>query len=103
MNLIFSLVVLSSIINIVVSKNVDQMTMELDLTNFDPENPPVTPVEIITKNISNVKSFCVRYYVASVKNQGIFTTPKSKIGFAIYTNQNLGFIRLNDLPLVPLT
>ena len=100
MNFIFSVGVVSSMITIVVSENSNQMTMELDLTNFDSENPPTSPVEITTKNISNAKSFCVRYYVASVKNQGIFTTPKSKIGFTIYTNQNLGFIRLNDLPLV---
>ena len=71
MNFIFSVGVVSSMITIVVSENSNQMTMELDLTNFDSENPPTSPVEITTKNISNAKSFCVRYYVASVKNQGI--------------------------------
>ena len=100
MNFIVHIKVFSFLINMIVCENPNQMTLELDLTNFDSDNPPTMPVEINAKDISNAKSFCVQYYVASVKNQGIFTTPKSNIGMVIFTNQNLGFVHVNGFHLV---
>ena len=77
------------------SENHEDSTNILDLTEFDSENPPPTPVLINANNISNAKSFCVRYYVVSVKSQGIFATPNGDFGLIIYTNQNLGFVEIH--------
>ena len=60
-----------------------QETVIIDMTNFDDENPPLEGVRIPTKDISEAKSFCVRYYVESLKNQGIFTTPKGEMGLGM--------------------
>ena len=82
------------------SQSDDSLTEILDITNFDSENPPPTPVLIEAKNISKAKSFCVRYYVESIKNQGIFTTPSGDIGFMLFTNQKLGFIEFQRKYLI---
>ena len=71
-------------------------TKVLDLTKFDDENPPPAPVFIDTKKTFSAKSFCIRYYLVSIQNQGIFTTQNGNIGLVIYTVQNLGFIELHN-------
>ena len=79
-----------------------QETVIIDMTNFEDENPPLEGVRIPTKDISKAKSFCVRYYVESLKNQGIFTTPKGEMGLVLYLNyaQPLGFVLVQGKYLV---
>ena len=96
MNFGVAVVVFQLILCRVKSQNHDkESTKILDLTEFDSENPPSTPVLINANNISDAKSFCIRYYVVSVKSQGIFTTPNGDFGLIIYTNQNLGFVEIH--------
>lgn len=80
----------------------DNLSKVIDFTNIDSQDIPSNSegVVIQVQDLSNSKSFCLRYYVQTVRNQGIFTTSNGQLGFMIYPSQELGFAELNKKYLI---
>ena len=56
------------------SNEASEDTVVIDFTSFDNENPPSEGIKVPMQGDSKeAQSFCVRFYVESLNNQGIFS------------------------------
>ena len=80
----------------------DQLSKVIDFTNIDSQDIPSNSegVVIQVQDLSKSKSFCLRHYVQTVRDQGIFTTSNGQLGFMIYPSQEFGFAEINQKLLI---
>ena len=58
------------------------------------ENPPTEGAKITMYDLSQMKSFCVRYYLESLTNQQIFSSPKYELTLLMYFVSEVGFVAM---------
>ena len=80
----------------------DKLSKVIDFTNIDSQDIPSNSegVVIQVQDLSKSKSFCLRHYVQTVRDQGIFTTSNGQLGFMIYPSQEFGFAEINQKLLI---
>ena len=71
-----------------------EKSLLLDFTKIDPENAPSTGLIIPTSPMSELRGFCVRYYVESLKNQQILTTVSYDLNLLMYFENEVGFVAI---------
>ena len=79
-----------------------ELSKVIDFTKTDTLEVPSNSdgVVIQVKDLQKAKSFCLRNYVQTVRNQGIFTTSNGQLGFMFYPSQRMGFAELHKKLLV---
>ena len=84
------------------SNEASEDTVVIDFTSFDNENPPSEGIKVPMQGDSKeAQSFCVRFYVESLNNQGIFSTSNTEFDLVLYLENNLGFFIINyDVSLI---
>ena len=73
---------------------VNYFIFALDFTKVDVENPPTDGAKITMYDLSQMKSFCVRYYLESLTNQQIFSSPKYELTLLMYFVSEVGFVAM---------
>ena len=71
-----------------------EKSLLLDFTKLDPDIPPSTGLIIPTAPMSELRGFCVRYYVESLKNQQILTTVSYDLNLLMYFENDVGFVAI---------
>ena len=77
-----------------------ELSKVLDFTNIGTQDSKSEGIVIQVKDLSKAKSFCLRNYVQTVRNQGLFTTSNGQFGFMLYPGQVMGFAELHKKLLV---
>ena len=75
-------------------QNLCYFIFTLDFTKVDVENPPTEGVKITMDDLSQMKSLCVRYYLESLTNQQIFSTPNYELTLLMYFLAEVGFVAM---------
>ena len=77
----------------------------IDFSNIDITDPPTTGVNISIplRYVSEVKGFCIRFYLATLQNQRIFQNPDSvqtvnfDVALSFFFNDEVGWVGINRI------
>ena len=71
----------------------------IDFSNIDITDPPTTGVNISIplRYVSEVKGFCIRFYLATLQNQRIFQTVNFDVALSFFFNDEVGWIGINRI------
>ena len=71
----------------------------LDFSKIDITDPPTigVNVSIPLRYVSEVKSFCIRFYLATLQNQRIFQTVNFDVALSFFFNDEVGWVGIDRM------